>query len=306
LAFAHHSPESDRFVGTCLRQSAHVPTHTPMHTPSAEPAPPVNGFGSACMKKPDPLKLAWGGSHKSRNIGRETRSRPPLVKRDTLEKELARELDTSIRQLDAAMLGASASRHNKVKGPVRLLHGLHAPPGISSSTSSSPSPTSSPLHSTPASLFVHAAGREGNEVLHTQQNGAVSADAVSPPGHAGVVAMESRYAMETRTGAQARDLSIPSQTWCPGESTGGQDERTVGRRGVGDAVATDGAARSAASGSGTGASAKKHDIHVSSSSYDTHVSSSSYDASAKKRLPKFDPSRFDDDICELFSSLRRR
>jgi hypothetical protein len=266
-----------------------VPAHTPVHTPSAEakPPPPVNGsaFGSAYMKKPDPLKLAWGATQKSRSTGRETRSRPPLVKRDTLEKELARELDTAI-------LGASASRHNK--GPARLLHGLHAPPGISSSTSSSPSPPSSPLHSTPASVFVHAAGREGNEVLHTQQNGAGSADADSPPSHApshvnnqdtshaGVVALESRYVVtETRAGAQAGDSSIPSKFSCPDESTGGQDERTVGRRGGGDAVASDGGASSAASGSSTG-------------------------ASGKKRLPKFDPSRFDDDICELFSSLRRR
>ena len=293
-----------------------MPAHTPVHTPSAEanPPPPVNGsafFGSAFVKKPDPLKLAWGATHKSRNTGRETRSRPPLVKRDTLEKELARELDTAI-------LGASASRHNK--GPARLLHGLHAPPGISSSTSSSPSPPSSPLHSTPASVFVHAAGREGNEALHTQQNWAGSADADSPhththtdadsppshapshannqdtshannqdtshannqdtshannqdTSHAGVFALESRYV--------AGGSSILSKFSCPGESTGGQDERTVGRRGGGDAVASDGGASSVASGSSTG-------------------------ASAKKRLPKFDPSRFDDDICELFSSLRRR
>ena len=266
-----------------------MPAHTPVHTPSAEanPPPPVNGsalFGSAFVKKPDPLKLAWGATHKSRNTGRETRSRPPLVKRDTLEKELARELDTAI-------LGASASRHNK--GPARLLHGLHAPPGISSSTSSSPSPPSSPLHSTPASVFVRAAGREGNEALHTQQNWAGSADADSPTSpapshannqdtshannqdtsHAGVFALESRYV--------AGGSSILSKFSCPGESTGGQDERTVGRKGGGDAVASDGGASSVASGSSTG-------------------------ASAKKRLPKFDPSRFDDDICELFSSLRRR
>lgn len=258
-----------------------MPAHTPVHTPSAEakPPPPVNSSAlnrSACMKKPDPLKLAWGVSHKSRSTGRETRSRPPLVKRDTLEKELARELDTAI-------LGASASLHNK--GPARLLQGLHAPMGISSSTSSSPSPPSSPLHSTPASLFVHA-GREGIEVLHTQQNGAGSAHAVSPPSHAGVVALESGYVatIETRAGAQAGDSNIPSQTSCPGEGTGEKDERTVGKRGGGDAVASDGGASSTASGSSTGASAKK----------------------CTKRLPKFDPSRFDDDICELFSSLRRR
>ena len=177
----------------------------------------------------------------------------------------------------------STSSPQESKGHTGLLQGLPEKKEVNSSAP--PSPSHSPPSPSPNSSISHSE-EEGNQTRHlnkkegTEENGIASRKSVSPPSHAETWELQSRCA-KTRAGEQAEN---PSRE-CPGEhgSTGEQDGRGMVRVGGGDEVA----------------------IHAGASS-PTETSGTYTGASTKKKKPKFELQRFDDDICELFTSLRRR